>query len=136
MVTAVTGPAYLSRTAATAPGTSVFSATQPPESERTSVLATPDSDTTGDTEDAYAAASGFSGAVTDSPRHSSPSPETNDARSPRGTCTASYVHDDPSAAYPARCSTGDNEWETGSPRTAHRISSVRTGCRSSPRTRP
>ena len=97
-IVATTGGSVIrSCSAATAPGTSVFSPTQP-EVSWTSVLAAPARSAMPVTSLAYSSASRFSGAVTDRPRHSSPSGSTVAASPPAGTSTASYCQSRPTAA--------------------------------------
>jgi hypothetical protein len=92
-----TGASVASRTAAIAPGTSVFRPCRPPGSSST-VFAAPDSSAHGSREVSSGITSRFSGMVSDSPRHDSSSPSRNAVSPPLGTRTASYVQSSPSAA--------------------------------------
>ena len=89
-VAVTNGPGLRSRTAATAPGTSVLSADQVPPS-RTSVLTAPARRAHGPTSTmpGSESASRLSGIVSDSPRQSSSRPATKAASPPAGTRRAS-----------------------------------------------
>src|SRR5664279_5838897 len=114
------GRAPAARSPPMIPSTSVFSAYQPP-SRRTSVLATPRVRTRSLASSATAAAAAFPGMVTENPTHSGPREATRPGSASPSHSIASYVHwVSPLAAYPARCSAGDNEWDTGAPSTAAR----------------
>ena len=73
-VPAVTGPSYRSRTAATAPGRSVLSASTTSPSSSSSVFAAPASAARGVTSRASASAVRFSGMVSDRPRQDASHP--------------------------------------------------------------
>src|SRR5664279_1752727 len=125
------GRAPAARSPPMIPSTSVFSAYQPP-SRRTSVLATPRVRTRSLASSATAAAAAFPGMVTENPAHSGPREATRPGSASPPHSIASYVQwVSPLAAYPARCSAGDNEWDTGAPSTAaHRRSGALSGARS------
>ena len=121
---AVTGPSYRSRTAATAPGqVGVVGEHGPPVLEQQRVgragEARPGRSRSAATAERLALE-----------RHRQRQAAPVRVRARRGsrrarrpaTRWASYSQSSPSAAYPARCSTGDSEWAIGSPRTPQRRS--------------
>src|ERR1019366_7937263 len=116
-----TGPAALtpaSVSAAAMPATSVLKPCREPP-VKTIVLAPATCVTTGSTVSSSGSTASFSGMVSDRPAQSGPQLRTRPGKRPSSHSIASYSQPvRPSAAYAARCSTGDSEWPTGEPRTA------------------
>src|SRR6476661_4544244 len=120
-VPAVTGPSQRSRTAATAPGRSVLSTCTIAPSSSSTVLAAPARRARSVADGARSRTVRLSGIVSDNPRQVASRPARKPGRPSEATRCASYCQSSPTAAYPARCRTGDKECATGSPRTPHLI---------------